>query len=263
MAYEAPGAGVPDYFPCRYGGSRLTFRGPRARLDGPYVAALGGTATYGKFVDDPWPAQLGRRTGATVVNLGCVNAGPDAFLSDPAVLRVAAAARLRLVQVPGALNLTNPFYTVHPRRNDRFVAALPPLRALFPEVDFTEFHFTRHLCLALARRSPDRFGVVAQALRLAWTDRMLALLSAIGGPTVLVWIAAGPPPVSAGPGNEPALVDAAMIAALRPAVAEVIEVALPPHHHLPDAPMSALGLPGPEAHALVAGRLAPAVAFRH
>ena len=56
MAYEFAGDSALDYFPCRYGQSKLLFRGPRRRFDGPYAAAIGGTETYGKFVADPYPA---------------------------------------------------------------------------------------------------------------------------------------------------------------------------------------------------------------
>ena len=56
MAYEYAGEAALDYFPCRYGQSKLLFRGPRRRLEGAYVAAIGGTETYGKFVPDPYPA---------------------------------------------------------------------------------------------------------------------------------------------------------------------------------------------------------------
>ena len=70
MAYAFPGAGALDYFPCRYGTSRLLFRGPRRMLDRPYVALLGGTETYGKYVPQPYPALIEAETGLRMVNLG-------------------------------------------------------------------------------------------------------------------------------------------------------------------------------------------------
>src|SRR6056297_2682323 len=144
MAYQRMGRRPPDYLPVRYAGSRLVFRGPRRSLAGAYVACLGGTETCGSFVDRPWPALLEQDLGTPCVNLGLPNAGPDVLAGDPGLLRMARRARAVVVQLPCAMNLSNPFYRVHPRRNDRFVAAETPLRDLFPEVDFTEFHFTRH-----------------------------------------------------------------------------------------------------------------------
>ncbi|MGB3314802.1 MAG: DUF6473 family protein, partial [Albidovulum sp.] len=55
MAYEYAGESALDYLPCRYGQSKLLFRGPRRKLDGAYAAVLGGTETYGKFVAEPFP----------------------------------------------------------------------------------------------------------------------------------------------------------------------------------------------------------------
>jgi hypothetical protein len=253
MAYEPPGALALDDAPCRYGAARVNFRGPPARLDGAYVAALGGAETFGKAVADPWPAQLGRRLGLPVANLGCAHAGPDLYLGEPDLVGIAARARLRILQVPGAMTVSNPFYTVHPRRNDRFVSASDRLRSLYPDVDFTEVHFTRHLVLTLFRRGPERFGPVAEALREAWLTRMGELLSAIGGPTVLLWIGTAPPPRHASPWGAPALVDASMIEVLRPRVAEVIEVMTP------DA---GVDIGGPHAHEALARRIA-ALAARH
>jgi hypothetical protein len=257
MAFEHPGTLVPELLSCRYGASRMVFRGPRARLDAPYVAALGGAETYGSHVADPWPALLARRIGRGVANLGAPHAGPDLWLRDPALIDVAAAAEIRVVQVTGAINLSNPFYLVHPRRNDRFVAATPALRRLFPEVDFTEFHFTRHLAFGLCRRDPVRFAEVAAALTATWEGRMRALLEAIGRPTILLVIGDLP---DAQPRLEARLplVTAAMVAGLRTAVDGLVSVPCPAEAEA-GLPMAAVGLPGPGTHAKVAEALAAAV----
>ena len=56
MAYVYPGAGAPEDAACRYGASRLLFRGPQRDVRGPYCVVLGGTETYGRYV-----ARLSRR----------------------------------------------------------------------------------------------------------------------------------------------------------------------------------------------------------
>ena len=157
MAFVHAGDGALDYFPCHYGSSRLTFRGPRRDLSGEYLAMLGGTETYGRFVDRALCGTCGRGDlGIPVANLGCQNAGPDVYLADRPALEVAGAAHLAVLQLTGVTNMTNRYYTVHPRRNDRFIAATPLLRSIYRDVDFTEIHFTRHLMQALAtqRRRP-------------------------------------------------------------------------------------------------------------
>lgn len=271
MAYAYPGDGSLDYFPCRYGASRLLFRGPRRDLGAEYVAVLGGTETYGKFVPHPFPDLLEHRIGLPVVNLGCINAGVDAFLNDAAVVEVASRATAAVVQIVGAQNLTNRYYSVHPRRNDRFLGATPLLRALYPGVDFTEFTFTRHLLRALAARDANRFAHLARELRSAWVDRMRALLALLPGETLLLWLADHPPPAPGAPldlDRDPLLVDAAMIAALRPLVSGLAEVrpnlAGTDLSGMAFAPMeapAAASLPGPAAHRatadLLADRLTP------
>lgn len=269
MAYAYAGEGSLDYFPCHYGGSRLLFRGPRRDLALPFVAALGGTETYGKFIPRPWPDMAEAATGWRMVNLGCVNAGPDAWLADPAVIRVAAGARAAVVQVMGAANLSNRHYAVHPRRNDRFVRAHAPLRALYPEVDFTNFHFTRHLLRTLHDSSPARFAVLAEELRTTWVARMRALIAEVKAPVILLWMGRHAPPAAGQTsGLDPFLVDARMIAALRPAIADYVEVTISPAARAAGLEGMAFAemerhaaeeLPGPLAHAEVAAALAPAL----
>lgn len=154
---------------CRYGASKLAFRGPKRSLTNEYVAFIGGTETYGKFVSRPFAQAVEAATGVACVNLGQPNAGIDVMLGDPGLARIASGAAAVVLQVPCAANLSNPFYKVHSRRNDRFLRAEPPLCALFTEVDFTEFSFTRHMLMHLRNVSPERFGEVRQGLAQAGT----------------------------------------------------------------------------------------------
>jgi len=268
MAYAYQGEGALDYFPCRYGKSKLLFRGPHRDLARPYVAVLG-TETYGKFVPHPFADLVERSTGLRMINLGCMNAGPDVFINEPAVLEITARAQVTVVQVVGAQNLTNRFYTVHPRRNDRFVGASSQLRAMFREVDFTEFHFTRHMLRSLQQVSPQRFEVVADELRSAWVARMQVLLQAIPGKSVLLWMADHMPVMPGGQAQmtqDPLLIDQHMIATLRPYATEYVEVISSPQARdagvegMSFSPLeepAALGIAGPAVHAEVAARLAP------
>jgi hypothetical protein len=226
MAYAYAGAGALDYYPCHYEGSRMLFRGPARSLDRPFVAVLGATESYGKFVVRPYSQLVEQRLGLSVVNLSSVNAGPDVFLSEDAILRVAQRAEAVVMQIVGAQNLSNRYYAVHPRRNDRFIGATPLLRALFPRTDFTEFAFTRHLVSVLAQQAPDRFALVAEDLRRAWLERMGNLLAALPRRRVLLWMADAPPPPAPRIDlrQEPLFIDAQMIAALRPHATAYVEI---------------------------------------
>lgn len=226
MTCQNTGQEALEYYPCRYDGSRVLFRGPRRRLDGSYVAFLGSTETYGRFVERPFPALLERRLSMESANFGLLNAGLDLYLNQPGIVQLAERAQAKVVQVMGAQNMSNRYYSVHPRRNDRFLRASPQLEALFPEVDFTEFHFNRHLLSHLEALSPERFAVVVTELKMAWVARMKHLLTLLRGRVVLLWFARKKPPfgkamASAG---DPLFVDRDMIETLRPRVSAIVEV---------------------------------------
>ncbi len=259
-----------DYSPCQYGRSKLLFRGPKSSVEGDYVAFLGSTETYGKFVEKPFPSLVGGALGMAALNLGCVNAGIDAFLEDETVIDLCRDARSVVVQAMGAHKMSNRLYRVHPRRNDRFVAASPALQALYPEVDWSEIHFTRHLMTVLASVGPERFESVRAELCEAWVRRMRLLVQRIEAPVTLLWISdrspaeGGEDPV----GGEPLFVTAEMIAAVRPALAGICELPARAQRQEPDPGMvcpetdmpAARELPGPEDHAEIAAQLAATLA---
>lgn len=226
MAFAFPGAGALDYFPCQYDGSRLLFRGPARSLDRPFVAVLGATESYGKYVERPYSDLVQDRLGLSVVNLACVNAGVDVYLSEEPVTRIAARAEVAVVQVMGAQNISNRYYAVHPRRNDRFLGATPLLRSIYGNVDFTEFAFTRHMLGVLHASSAERFAIVAAELRQAWLSRMRLLINRLPPQRVLLWMADRPP--AQGPtlnlSQDPLLVDARMVDELRPQFTAYVEV---------------------------------------
>ena len=272
MLTNPAGAGALDYFPCRYGQSRSVFRGPVRDLSGDYVVVLGGSPTFGKYVAKPYPDLVEAATGCPVVNLGVLNGGPDVFLSDPAVLDVAARARVAVVQISGAGAISNPYYTVHARRNDRFLAARPALISLFPEVEFTEIHFVRHLLTALKQTDGQRFAQVVRALKANWVARMQELLVHLPPRRILLWLGEASPPPHASlleAGHGPLFVDSGMLKALNPASGLLIEA-------IPSAAACAEGVanmhfplteealarchPGAAVHREIAGLLAPPVA---
>ncbi|WP_425039624.1 DUF6473 family protein [Primorskyibacter sp. S187A] len=225
MTYEARGALAPDYLPCRYGASRLMFRGPKRRLEGEFIAVLGSTETYGKFIETPYPRILEDGIQTPVVNFGCLNAGVDAFAHDPVIIDAANSARAVIVQVMGAQNMSNRLYTVHPRRNDRFLNASSLLKAVYREVDFTEFHFTRHMLTTLRDIDAARFAMVRDELKQAWCARMRLLLSQINKPMLLLWFAGQKPPeVGQDDENDPLYVDSDMLEMITAKTAGIIEV---------------------------------------
>lgn len=212
-----------DYHHCRYDDSRLLFRGPKRRLDGRHVVAIGSTPTYGRFVHEPWPTLLEARLGRPVANLGYPNAGIDLVARSRTLQETCAGAAACVVEVMGTANMSNRFYSVHPRHNDRFLMPSHELGRLYPEVDFTEYSFVRHMLGALEALSPERFRLVIAEMRDAWAARMRVFLGSIEGPTVLLRITGGTEarPATGGPGDLPP----AMIATLAEEMGAVVVIA--------------------------------------
>ncbi len=226
---------------CRYDGSRLVFRGPARPLGGRHIAFVGGSETVARADARPYPSLLEAALGEVCVNFGQHNGSVEAFLYDPAVPEACADAALTVVTAMGAHNLSNRLYSVHPRRNDRFLRGSDALRAIFPGVDLSDIHFTRHLLMTLRAAAPDRFEVVRQELRIAWLSRMRSFLERIGPRVVLLWFAAQLPPegdaaeIEDGPlGRDPLFVTRPMLEALRPFVQEIVVAPPAPPGEAPD-----------------------------
>lgn len=177
-----------DYMPCSYGNSKLVFRGPKRDLPQDYVLFIGGGETFGRFVARPFPALFEAQTGVASINLAACNAGLDSFRQDATVIAMARNARLVVVQAMGAQFLSNRYYSVHPRRNDRFIKATLPLRRAYPTVDFTDIAFVGHLLDRLEDESAQRFEQVQREFRRVWVLRMQSVLKLISRPSVVLWI---------------------------------------------------------------------------
>lgn len=227
MSIDPLGPGALDYLPCRYGASKLLFRGPKRALKEPYIAFLGGLEVYGKFIAKPLPALVERNLGVPCVNFGYPNAGIDAFVNDPFVVEAACKADVTVLQIMGAQNMTNRFYSVHPRRNDRFTGASQLLNVIFSDVDFSEYHFTKHMLGDLLALSADRFDAVRAELQQAWLARMRLLLGQIKGRIVLLWFAPFAPPrgdrgTHTQMDRDPLFVTHEMVTQLEPLVTKVV-----------------------------------------
>ncbi|WP_281981671.1 DUF6473 family protein [Thalassorhabdomicrobium marinisediminis] len=250
MKTDTKPIGAVRLTPCRYGLSNLPFRGPLRPTDGRFIACLGGSETFAKFVPTPYPDLLETAVGEVCVNLGCQAAGPDVFLRDTAVQSLCHDAVATVLELNGAVNLSNAFYKVHPRRNDRFIAPTDKLVALFPEVDFAEIAFTGHLIEALRAADADRFDVVRQHLQQTWVRRTKVLIGQSAGPVILLWL----------PQVAPALVTAGMVATVEQSAAATVQVTAAPGEldgmaFAPLERLSALRMLGHAAHGDIAKAL--------
>lgn len=178
-----------DYKMYRFGRSRQIFRGPQPDLRGHYIACVGGSYTFGRFVDSPFPLILGEELGLTSLNLGADGAGPGFFLGDPEVKQAAADARLCIVQIMSASSISNRMFTVRPRRNLRLHEVSELMCGVFPEVEFDRFAFVRPMLKHLEKLDPERFKLVENEMKNAWIGRTQTLLSSLQTRSILFWFA--------------------------------------------------------------------------
>jgi hypothetical protein len=221
---DGPVRGTPGLW--RHDGSKLVLRGPKQDFAQPFVAVLGGSETFGKHVGQPYPALLGDRIGMPVANLGVMHAGVSLFSKERWLLEIASRARLTVLQVMGAQNMSNRLYCVHPRRNDRFLTSSETLRVMYPEIDFTDFNFTGHLVSSLEAGRDERFAQVVEELQWAWVQRMRRVITAISGEVLLLWLSERRPEdaATATGAGEPMFVTRSMLDELAPYIAGVVEV---------------------------------------
>ena len=271
MKHDRITHGSLEYCLYRFGKSRSRFRGPRPDLSRPYIACLGGSETFGRFVPHSYAQLLQSRLGMTCANFARPNAGPGFFLDDPSVLLAAREARAVVIAVMGAQNLSNRFYRVHPRHNDRVIATSDFLKTLFPALDGGDIHYTGHLLETLSGLDPERFQIVVEELKIAWVARMTALLERVKGRTILLWAADHAPPEPTDSAHRaplapaPRFVDQAMLDRISPLATRVVEYTPSDQAraagtggmvHTPAEADAARCLPGVKMHAEIANLLA-------
>ncbi|MEM6387943.1 MAG: DUF6473 family protein [Pseudomonadota bacterium] len=255
-----------DYQLTTLAGSRLQVRGPLPCFDEPFIAVLGGNETFGKYVKAPFPSLLAERIDLPVANLGVAHAGLSLFSEEQVLLDIASKAEVTVLQVLGAQNMSNRLYSVHSRRNDRFLGVSPALREIFPNVDFAEINFTGHLISTLRETSTTGFEVLVNELKWAWLQRMKRLLSMIEGEVILLWVSDRAPASAESSETEPHFVDQGMLNQLSDlfdclvAVQLSCETSLDGKVYQSQDVDAARQMPGQADHQCIAEHLAPMVA---
>lgn len=188
MSEVETGQTVLEYNSYRFGRSKQRFRGPQPDLTQPYVAFIGGSEPFGKFVPDPFPCQLQDRLQMQCANWGTPGAGPSFFLRDPVLLEACSAAKACVVTVMGAVAMSNRMYSVFKRRNARIRDTSKTLKALYPNMQLGDFRFAHNMLRKMYQRNPRNFEVIEIELREAWVARMSELLEEIETTRVLLWM---------------------------------------------------------------------------
>jgi len=229
MTVHAPIDHDVDYNTYRFGRSRQRFRGPKPDLSEPYISFVGGSETFGKFVEQPFPARLQDALDYTCANWGTPGAGPSFFLKDPVVLEACSNSKVCVVSVMGAVAMSNRLYSVFKRRNSRIRATSAGLKAMFPDLKLEDYRFAHNMLRHMYQDNPNNFKVLEIELREAWIARMRELLDEIETTRVLFWMSERTPEEAGGSADReafvthPAFVDREMLEAVAPLADLVVE----------------------------------------
>lgn len=221
-------AGI-DYKDYRFGRAKQRFRGPKPNLERPYIAFIGGSETYGKFIHAPFPTLIEDHLGIACANWGTPGAGPSFFLKDPVLLEACSNARICVISIMGAVSMSNRLYTVFKRRNSRLRSTTDSLRALYPDLELSDFRFAHNMLHRMHQENPDNFKLLEIELREAWVARMKELLDDIETVRVLLWMSTRTPDEPAKPEeresyqNAPAFVTREMLERVAPMADLVVE----------------------------------------
>ena len=121
------------------------------------------------------------------LNLCAQHSGAGFYTEDDAIHEIIENAQVIFIEAPSVVNQSNPFYRVHPRRNDRFVTAVGLLYDLSPETDFVECHFTKHLITKLITIDAALADIVFRTLRDEWLRNLTIMRARWRAKTVVHW----------------------------------------------------------------------------
>ena len=228
MTYQKPDRAFIDYYPYKWGRLNQVYRGPKPDFDQPYIACLGAAQTFGRYVANPFPAQLAEILGVPVANLGTAGAGPGFFLRDSMALEAASNAEVCVIQVMSARSLSNRMFQVRPKKNEQLKAVSKALSDLFPHVDFETFSYAHNMLNQIAEEDPGKFIEVEKELKTAWVARTRLMLESIQTKKILFWFSERAPNEDVETKNQktklkyPHYVDQAMLDAVTPFVDRVV-----------------------------------------
>jgi hypothetical protein len=113
---------------------------------------------------------------------------------DPVILMRARQAQLVVLQLMGPHLRSNRFFQVHPRRNDRVVRVMKPLRDLYPQVDFSQVVFVGQMLADLRNQDAAAYRKLQHGLQSGWVQHLRRIQKLYQTPIAFLWIDHGMDP---------------------------------------------------------------------
>lgn len=206
------------------GNARLAFRGPRGDLAAPdQICCIGAAQTFGRFVPRPFAQQLGDILGRRVLNLGFSGAGPEFYLTKPALMACLSRAAMVVVQSMSARSVSAGIFET--RGNNGVLTFLDGARK-------GEIHMAQKAYRLLREEYGEAaFREQVAAAQAGWLARHAELAAQIPGRKLFLWLSSEAPgdnvDLSQSPvGTFPHFVDADMVAAVADMGFEVVDCVL-------------------------------------
>jgi hypothetical protein len=230
--YQARDDQVADYEMYQLSGTGLWFRGPQLAdsRPGSYFACIGAAQTFGCFCETPFPALLSQRLGLPALNLGYGGAGPEFFARQDSLFTYLNNAQFVVLQVMSGRSQSNSRFESRglellKRRSDgKSMGARQAYQELLNGPRAVRSLPLGRLSRRLAKMvaAPALRDLVAET-QTRWVESCFRLLSRIQVPVILFWFSKRRPDytpslrnISALFGEFPQLVDAKMLAGVRP-----------------------------------------------
>ncbi len=225
LGYQLQDRKIIDYDLWFPQGAGRPFRGPRADLKAAdAIACIGAAQTFGRFVADPYPAQLARLTGRPVWNFGLSGAGPGIYLDTPWLIETLARADTIIVQAMSARSISAGLFEAQANQGVLREVAGPDAGRVF--LAHEAYGRLRE------RDGPTAHLAQVEAVRARWVELKKKLYDRLPGRKILLWLSERTPGAAedydASPvGTFPHFVTAQMIGALKAHGYEAIEVVRP------------------------------------
>lgn len=152
------------------------FRGPPVNTSAPYLAFIGASQTFGRFVPRPFPCLLGTRLGIPVLNLAVGGAGPRHYLARN-YLELINGAEAVVIQVMSGRSASNSLFD-----NSESGGMIGHVRGEQSTVRADEFYSR----LGQSSSKP-RFEAIVNETRNDYMSSFIQLLRKIVVPKILFW----------------------------------------------------------------------------
>lgn len=220
--YQDSDRAIVDYHYTNLPGTDLNVqslvRGPiPTNLSGAFIAFIGGAHTFGRFVENPYPALLQEHLGNPVLNLGHGGGKPEFYLQSKGFVDLINKADCAVIQIMSARGSPNRFLRPTSHTHNMMIVneGIPSSKnPIFVDAAYRTL---------LKQIDPDRIRGAINETRAHWLAEMKALLDRIVIPKLLFWFSVRTPAYVEGfssldalLGDYPHLVTEDMISGLRP-----------------------------------------------